>query len=254
LKDGLNYLVTEVGWEHIDADLINYLCKQAANPAFSDLADAFVDNENLYVAFVMHRGVSLDILLENEYTSPQERAELLKRVIERVVLQDMPAFFAAECLTPENIYVTRELDISFKYKLDNVYAYTSRDIDDVQDILSKTISLLFQEELSKEVAPPIKKLAKALKDHKFASYLDVFAAVNSAINEFFSSGEDFKMPKTLPFRLWDTLKKGFRPLKAIVMILVVLAVLAYLVYTVMGTMAEPEPASALTHIGTLELR
>ena len=248
------YIVLEIPTDELDAGAIDFLYRQTMNQTFSDLADCFVDRKTFYVAFVMHEGQPLANILRSEKMSLAERLFILRKMVERTVLQNAPCFFQMQCLRAENVFVTRDLDTTFLYGIDGVKAYADIKMRHVQLAFHDTVELVFREELKTEVLPPIKDFLRSLKTDEYADCLALFRQLMlTGIAIMRIEGPELEKPKTLPFRIWERLKKGFKPLKRVFAIIILVAVFSYMIFTFKEASGNSAPTKAISHIGTLEI-
>ena len=254
LADGKQYLVTAAHAHELDAGTVDFLYKQTANPTFSDLADCFVDRGRMYLAFRMYTGQPLREIMDTELLTLSERLNIMRRILEYAVLQSMSSYFLCRCLDTERIFFTRAAEISFKYQIDDLVNYGSYSMKHVRKALLGVTIELFQEELKKEVAPPIKEFVDALQAQDDGTCLELYRSFSIAAGEVLKiKTTELETPKTKPFRIWDKLKKGIKPVKRIIAAAVLIFVLVYMILTYRDARKKPEAVSVISKIGTLDI-
>ena len=252
--DGKRYLAVPVDDSELDAAAIDFLYRQTSNPVFSDLADCFVDRKTFFVTFKMHEGAALGELLSGEDMSLEERLYLLRKILECAILQKTPHYFLARCLSAENIFSTHDFSVSFRYDLRNLKKHADGTMRQVQLALRTTVALVFSEELKKEVIPPVKSFIASLETEEYADCMEIYKQLSlTALAVMRIERAELQKPKTLPFRIWERLQKGFKPLKRILAAAILVAVLGYMIMTFQAAGKDSGPAKTITKIGTMEI-
>lgn len=233
---------------------MEFLYTQVRRKEFSDLKECFVSEERLYLVFACGRGRKLSEQLDSERLSLKERLLIGKNIMERMVLLSMPASFQTWCLRPERIRISASLDVTFEYVLEDLGAYESYGIKEVQTALARIIALLFEEELKRQVLSEAEDLIGRLRTGSFRSYVECYGAYLDFYRQAETSGKEQAVPGTWPFRLWERLKGLFKPLKRLAVLAMLLLALLYMIETLVRSM-EPAPVETVfEQIGTLDIR
>lgn len=254
VRDRERYLVIRLKDQKLVTDTVEFLYGQVENKAFKDLEQCFVFEECLHLAFLYHRGESLEDKLQGEHIGLRERLELEKKILEKMVLLSMPSYFQCRCLRPGNIYVTRSLEVTFAYSVEDLEHYGVYTIRDVQDELCRVTEALFRDELKKEVIDPAEEFLAFLRQEEREDYLEIYRRYLEVYQQVLGLAEkDMEMPNTWIFRIWDRIKKQFAPLKRIIVVAILLLGLGCLIWTIGDAMKPAAPAVIMTQIGTEEL-
>ena len=233
------------------AKSVEFLYDQVAKESFSDLMECFVFQEHLHLVFRFHQGERLEEMIRSRLLSLEERLQIAKKILEKMVLQEMHCYFQSHCLRLENIYVTRSLDISFDYTIEELSRWSQFTMRDVQDRLIALIEFLFEEELKKEVLDPLKEYIAFLKKETYGTYLELYDQFQQVRQQVLGiSKKEMEIPKTWSFRLWDRIKKRFPMIKRTITLTVLVLGLILLVWSIGKTLEPSGSVQVITQIGT----
>lgn len=247
-------LLVRIKDQRLISAAVEFLYEQAANQAFTDFQDCFVNGEALALVFACPKGQELEEKLKGEYSSLNERLEIVKKTLERLILLDMPCFFACRSLEASNLFVTRSLDISFRYDLEGIENNRAYSMKDVQACFKETAKLVFKEELKKEVIPPMEVFLELLSQKEYSGYLELYRSFLFTEEQVLAlSKQELEIPKTWLFRLWDRIKKWLKSLKRILVVGVLLAGLLYMLWTLDRLSKPAASAKVVNQIGTLKI-
>lgn len=242
-----------------DPDLIRscvgFFYEQAENRDFTDFEECAVDGEDLLVFFAYPKGQPLEKKLSAEYMGMEERLAIVKNILEKWILQDMPAYFAARSLRIGGIWVERSLAVTFLYDITGAERGMEFGMAEVSASLYNLLDRMFSEELKKETVPELKKFRKELQENIFSDYVQLyrrFQEVQTALMNL--SEESLVMPKTWIFRVWDRVKKTIRPFKKLVAWMLLVAALVYMMWTIRTSSNPAASMEVLEQIGTLDIR
>ncbi|WP_130861753.1 hypothetical protein [Bacilliculturomica massiliensis] len=248
------FLIIRLRDQRLVAENMVFLYEQVESERFTDLPECFVFEENLHLVFRCYQGEALEEKLQGEYTGLRERLELGLGLLEKMVLQSMPCYFQSRCLRPENIYVTRSLEVFFRYSVDDLEHHGDYTMEDVSLGLSRIMEELFREELKKQVLEPMEEFLDLLRDEPCEDYMELYRRYRTVYRQILELSEDeIGMPKTWIFRMWERIKKLFPAVKRAAVVAILLFGLGCLIWTI-GDAAKPaKPASIITQIGTEEI-
>lgn len=234
--------------------VVEFLYEQVANEAFTDFQDCFISEETLLLVFSNYEGRELEQKLGKESCSFHERLEIVKKILERLILLDMPCYFASRCLQMENIFITPSLDISFRYQITDIEHNRDYSMKQVQNRLQEIIKFVFREELRKEVIEPLEVFLKVLAQQTFDHYLELYQGFLSVREKSLAiSEQDLTIPRTRLFRIWDKLKALFKPLKRIMVLAVLIGCFLYMLWTIEEKSRPALSANVVDQIGTLKI-
>ncbi len=246
-----------IALKHMDliASVIEFLYEQASNPAFTDFHDCFVSSQRLHLVFVYHRGEPLTGILSREYSGLQERLGILQNILERIILLDMPCYFASQCLNAPDIYLSRSLDVSFGYHTGDLLHCRDYTMRQVQSSLHLLVETLFEKELGKEVAPPVSAFLEALENTLYHSSLELyqsFLVMRQALLDL--ANQDMETPRTWSFRLWERIRRCFKPMKRLFVLAVLIIGLVYMLWNLREVSQPAASSRVMEQIGTLKIR
>lgn len=242
----------------MDLDLIygsaGFLYEQAGNRNFTDFEECTVDEQDLLAIFTYPQGQILEEKLSGEYTGIAERLDIVRNILERFILQNVPAYFAARCMRPGGVWIKRSGEVSFLYDVTGAERGTDFGIREVSAALCSLQERLFSEELKRETVPELKKFLMELQEDSFSDYMELyrrFQEVRQALLEL--SQETLTMPKTWIFRAWDRVKSFFKPVKKLAAVVLLVVVLVYMMWTIQTASQPAVSMDLLEKIGTLDI-
>lgn len=233
---------------------VEFLMKQKENFYFTDFIDCFTGNEFLYIVMKYARGISLEEKLKNESCSRVERLAMGRALLEHILVLKIPDYFLQDALSTDLIVFVHGMELAFRYELAFIHEYETFDFARVQEKLYKIFQLLLEEELKKETLAEAMNFCLKLKNAEFETCLEVYTAYRQVIKQAEAmSEEDFKLPKTLPFRLWERIK-GYLPLiKRMCAIALMMAAIVFLIYTCRKSLQDGREKKSFDSIGTLQI-
>jgi len=248
------YTVLRIKDKDIIAELMVYM-NQTIKDTFVDFKERFVFEGDLCLAFQYHRGSSLSAKLKHEYCSLNERMTMGKKILDRIVLLDMPLYFLKNCLSGERIIVRPGLDISFNYVPSDILHFAEVDDREVFTAFTAIFDLLFADELTKQSAPPINNFYAELHREQHFDSIELYKQYAQMCREVeIIPEEEINKPKSKWFLLWERVKKKFGTFKKILGVLLLILSVVYLAYTI-GDAANPTITQVqhFEFIGTLEI-
>lgn len=253
-KDRSRCSVIRIRDHRLLANSMEFLYAQVERESFSDLTECFIFQENLHLVFRYPQGERLGEMVGSRFLSLEERLEIAKKILEKMVLLDMHCYFQSHCLTPERIHVTRSLDISFDYTMEDLHIWSQFTMADVQNRLIRLMEFLFGEELKKEVLDPIKEYNSFLKKETRGTYLELYDRFLQVCQQISAiSKKEMEIPKTWSFRLWDRIKKRFPMIKRIIVLAVLVLGLILLIWSIGAALEPSKTAYVIKQIGTERL-
>lgn len=254
-SDGKCYTVIRIKDRDWITKTMEFLIREMENKSFTDLSSCFTEEEYFHVVLSYTEGISLQEKLGNEICSLEERLEIGRHLLERIMLLDMSDYFLQECLNLEHIVVLPDLDIAFTYELNTVFQYDKYDFTQVRHGLLQVMGILFEDELKKKILPPLNHFQDMLRKAEWKDTLEIFRQYRKMCQEVFSMApEEMELPKTWVFRVWERLRRFIAPLKKILALLLFLLAVLYLIHTVQKSVETSAEKKVFDSIGTLEIR
>ena len=230
--------------------LTGWLTDTINKSAFTDYIEHFIFDDKLCIVMKYKEGISLSTKLETESLPFKERLELGRRILERIVLQDIPDYFLAKCFTPDCIIISSDMTVNFNYPIfDITVDRTANGRKNIEPVLR----LLFAKELEKKVPDLLMDFFKRLPELTEERMIDLYSEYYSLMLKLDNYEENSEQPKTIWFKIWDAIKKVFRVLKKILIIVLILASIGYLIYTIMDPNKDQNSKGHFSSIGTLEI-
>lgn len=159
----------------IDGQTIAFLSEQTKNKPFTDFVDYLNDFDNLYVFMQYHEHQTLKDRLALEVCTLAERVEIAKRLLEKIIVLNIPPYFSRGALDVEHIQVSRAGEIFFDYNMQDLQkAHRAKEGQSLRN-LAALFEILFQKELDREIMPELETLIYAMKYGQITQVTDVFA-------------------------------------------------------------------------------
>lgn len=236
------------------AKTVEFLTREAASRVFTDFKGYFVSGEYFCIVLAYHDGESLKNRLERENCTLEERLEIGSRILEKIVLLNMPAFFLCDSLKPAQITVSRSLDVEFNYELHDVENYRTYEFPLAKSQFADIMELLFRDELKRRMIPPLTQYYRELEKESMETCMDLYRGYQEMREKIqIMPAEELKKPKTWLFLMWEKLKKIGKPLKHLLAAFLLAAAVFYLMYTVKQAQSAGESQKVFQYIGTLKL-
>jgi len=236
-------------------ELMVYMNTSINRETFVDYLEHFVFESDLYIVLKYYRGVSLEEKLNNEYCLLRERMMIGKKILDGIVLLDMPLYFLKNCLTGKRIIVKPGFDVSFNYVPEDIRDYAAADDKAVLERFGAIINMLFADELEKKSAPPINQFYSGLKKEQYFDIIDLYKQYAQMCREVeLIPEEEIRKPKSKWFRLWERAKKILKVLKRILGAMLLIFAVIYLAYTIDESINPTiNKTNHFEFIGTLEV-
>ncbi len=250
-SDNELYTVIRVLNKEMTEKILDFICSQARNRSFSDLAGHFVADGDFYVVFAHAQGINLYDKLAQRCTI-EERMVLGRRILERIVLQGQPYYFVCQCLEPDNILVTDALDISFNYTLEGVEQYSLYTGADAVSYVYSLMLLLFAKEIKKNNTPPLALYFEELEAQDGFDSMEQYRRYNELCEQIRAiPKEELEVSKGLWYRIKQLIKKLHDGLKKVLLPTVFIGVFIYMLYNIYMAFQDKGQAHHFDLIGTV---
>ena len=252
-EDNQLYTIIRIKDKRMIKKIIEFICEQKNNTKFSDFIETFACKEEFYSVFTYSRGMSLEKRLK-QICSLEERMEIGKRLLERMVLYELPFYFQCQCLKMENIIVTDALEVRFQYTLDKVEDYDSCTNQTASAYLYLALKSLFVKELKNNVIDPMKEFLKDVQRNEKMNYLEIYQAYCSVCEEIKKiPKEEMQTPKHMLFRFWEKVKNCRKVIKGAMMTFIFIGVLIYMLYSIYMSLQVKGYEKHFETIGTVQI-
>lgn len=248
------YTVIRVRNKKITAQILGFICEQAHNKKFVDLKEQFTADGDLHVVFACEEGTPLLRKLE-QGCSIEERMEIGRRVLERIVLLGQPYYFICRCLDPEQIYVTDALAVSFRYTLEQAERYGSYTGAMAAEALERLMRLLFADELRRAAPVPLEEYFAWLQGMEQFDGMEQYRRYELACAEIKKQGQGArKEKKGFLYRLGQLAGSLHKLVKRWLLPLIFAGVFLYMAYNIYLSFQSNGYVDHFQEIGTVEMK
>lgn len=252
-EDQRLYNIIRVKNQKATAKIIEFISAQKSNKKFSDFVDEFVYQGDLHAVFTYTEGTNLQRKLEEPCTL-EERMEIGKRLLERMVLLEQPYYFQCQCLCPENIIVTGSLDVQFWYTFKDIEKYDAYVGQQAAAYLYRAVKLLFAPELQKHVLDPMAAFLKQMQEEKHLDYMVQYQKYCTVCEEIKKiPQEEMELPKNFLYHVWNFVKSIRGLIKRTMLAIIFICVFIYMIYCIYRSFQVKGYVWHFESIGTMQL-
>ena len=253
--DGRVYRIVRIPLNEVDTGLIRYLSDIFLAGRFKELKQ--YANEDGYLQVVTDCGAqkakTMKELLPGDTLSLKARLSMGEKLLERLILSDVPDFFAQGAMDTEHIFCTDAMDISFAFDLENLKNFRDAENAEVHRRIRKVLNELFAKELKDERIPELKPFLDRISQNEFPGNMALYQAYQPLAAELALRDEGAMEGKSLPFRIWEKIKAFFRFLRSMFFVVVILIAIAYLVLSIINFVSPPKQRDVYKSVGDLEI-
>lgn len=226
---------------------------QLKNKKFSDLVDCFSQDNVFYAMFKHYEEPLLFDKLDDKY-STLERSEIVKNIIEKIVMLSMPYSMQTDILNGNSITISDTLEVHFKYNLKEISNYDSLDFKTLQGSLSRVVEAILHSECESGNYSLLTEYCKTLNLQGYTQPIELYSKYVAVYNQLKETTADNTKPnKWLVF--WDRIKHILKLVKPCILCLIVFSALAYLIYMVLGyNDKDTSQYGTYKTIGTLNIK
>lgn len=252
-EDNQLYTIIQLKDKKITASVLEFLCDQKRNAKFSDYVEYFVYKEDLHVVFRSTKGMTLEKHLQQICTL-EERMEIGKKLLEKLVIFQLPSYFLCQCLEPQHIFVTDSLEVMFDYTLDRLGEYDSFTFKQAEAYLYRVLKSLFRKELKNKVIVPMESFLNELQNYDEFDCLDIYKSYCVACDEIRKiPEEELFVSGNWTFRFWEKVKRFCKVIRGSILLLLFLGVFIYMVYSIWNSFQIKGYQKNYHAIGTVEI-
>lgn len=247
------YTVARVKDRELIRQLIPLTNRKNALYTFQDLHDSFNADGNYYILFHHARGQTLQQAMQENAYHLKERLLLMKNILSRIFILNMPDCFLYEALRKDSIVVDEAMGVRFNYFFTEVDYYGQVGERHCLRRICDLVQELFCREAVEKSAPELEEFVRNLEKERFESIWDCYAAFDSLYDRLRQKSEDHGLrPRRIWWRAWDWLKEKAAVIKATLAVALILAAGAYLLFHLPNPVLS-EDGIAFQKIGTLEI-
>lgn len=240
--------VTQQDRDSVTGEEVKFLLEQTKNPTFVDFCDYITTPDYLQILMKYETSMTLEEKLQIENCNLVERLEIMKHILERIMILNMPSYFLHSAITPQGILISRSLDIAFDYDLKTIAGFKEITFQDVEVKFAHIFRILFSEEIKLKAIKELENLVYGLEHGEFEQFEDIYGAFRT-IYKLYVNNPVIK-PQTRQFKWWEKIKSLSRFLGILTKIAVFGVAIVYLILSIQNFTAEPDVNQNFTQIGT----
>ncbi len=252
--DGKMYRIVRIPLQDVETGLVQYLTDLYGQGLFRELVQ--FANEEGYLNVVTDCGKMKSLALSEklkEQLPLKERALMGEKLLERLILSNVPAYFAQSALDTDHVRYTDAGECSLVFELENLLHYadarTSAEVLSLRNVLDA----LFEKELKDEKLPELTELLQGMAQGEYPGVMEVYQKYKPLASEMAQLDETTLPAMSLPYRIWERIKKVFGWLKNLFFLLVILIAAAYLVMSIRDFMAPTVQKDVYQSVGDIEI-
>jgi len=235
--------------------IIPRLTDADAISAFSDFIEHFIFEDLLCIVMKYTQGISLRDKIGTESLSLSEKLELARRILERMILQEVPDYFLMKCCTPETVIVDSDMTLHFNYPIEDIENADACTREDAMKQVAGLLRFIFAKEAadysSAEVSAFLDDLPALTQS---CDLIGLYSAYHTMMMTAVSGEAKTAAENSVWFTLWEKIKKLGAVLKKVLTVLLLLAAAAYLIFSI-GKIKESGTRHVnFERIGTVEIK
>ena len=253
--DGKEYRIVRIPLEEAKPGLVRWLSANYRKGNFRELTQYANEQGHLLVVADCgnRKARPLSELLREGAFSLRERLIMGKKLLERLILSDVPNYFALYAMDTDHVRFTEALDCCFTFELEHLPRFCEAEAEDVQRRLKNVLSELFREELKDGKIPEMQAFLDRISQREFPEMMDICRAYRPIAEELSGKDEETLDNQSLPFRVWETIKRIAAFLRRILFLVVFAIAIAYLVLSIRDFLAPAQQADTYKSIGNLTI-
>ena len=253
--DGRFCRIVRIPLPEVDTGLIRYLSDIYKAGSFRELVQ--YANEGGYMQVVLDCGAqkarTLKEILEEGGLTLKARLNMGEKLLERLILSDVPDFFALGAMDTDHVCFTEVNDCSFVFELANLKNFEKADTAKVHRKLRFVLDELFAKELKDERVPELRPFLDRISQLEFPTNMALYQAYEPLAAELALRDEDSMEGMSLPYRIWEKIKAAVRFLHSMFFVVVILIAIAYLVLSIRNFVAPPAHKDVYKSVGDLQI-
>lgn len=253
-SSGAKYRIIRIMDKKLIYELLPFFAEQKSNTAFTDYCGCFSKDGFLNLVFTHSDYTGLFDKLKNELCPLRERIEIGKKLLEHIIMQNVPDFILYDALAADNVTVSNALDIKFNYRLESALQHASIGIDDVRDRLKIIYERLFDYEIQRMASAEIDDFLNDLGKTRFGNYFEIYKRYEQLYDKLLAGELAAAVrPNTFLFRLWARIKRLIKYVRPAISFVLMALMVAYLLYTILHREVDAAKVFNYQQIGTVEI-
>lgn len=229
------------------------LLKKEITGNFEDYKGSFLWQDNLIMVFLRREGISLSQWLKADRRSLSQRLEVGKRLLERLLLLNMPEYLLVSILNETCILVTEASQVVIRYEPVEAISKDQKPEKELGTLFYQIFLRLFQKEAAGQTEHEIPVFLKQMQKEPYQDIFHIYQCYDRL-----QDGLTGKADRDQPPLLWkerlillgERIKQIGEPLLVPVLLAVGMAVL---IYGICCPAAEEKEEFRFERIGTLEI-
>lgn len=222
---------------------------------FVDFKESFLWKEGLVMAFYRRAGMPIHTWLTKEQVSLSVRLEVGKRLLERLLLLNMPEYLLCGVLNEDCVLVTEAMEITINYEPGELIWKESEFPKRIRNGFYQIFSLLFQKEEQEQSCPEIHEYMEQLR---LEPYQDIFHLYQTydRMQELLMKREDVDdlKPRTWLYRLQALAATLLQIGQKLMVPVIIMIGMILMIYLICNPAQEEIEDRSIEQIGTLHIR
>lgn len=231
-------------------ELVGWLTKNVDPAVFTDYIEHFMFEDTLCIVMKYTQGITLADKSDTEAAPLRERLELCRRILERMVLLDIPDYFLEKCFDTHNIIVSSDLTVSFNYPIEDITG--SKDCAPMKTA-EKFLRQMFAREIERKVPDELIKFFGEFSELAGSNVIELYSRYYLMMTTFIEREAGDEEPKSIWYRIWDKVMKIWKKLKKVLIFVLLAAAVFYLVFTIQTSGSSKKKQANFDSIGTLTI-
>ena len=167
-----------------------FLERKIIEAEFQDYKECFWSDGAFYIVFTYSQEPTLRDKLNKEDYTVREKAEIIRRLLEQLLLRNPHPYFMMGALNPDMITVADSLDVSWNYHLDEAEPFDCCTMETVCRALEYIIRFLFEKEMDRKQYPLLENYLVRLAEGNMPAYLELYLEFLSVYESLCEEAQD----------------------------------------------------------------
>ena len=249
------FRIVRIPHADVTPKLLRYLADIEVEGSFRELCEYASEGDFLCIVMDCGSGSAMPLSerLVEEEPKIREKLEYVYKLVERLILSNVPAYFAAAALTSARVKFTPALDCSFDFDVHDILDYESYGMNDVCTSLADVMMDVFDVELRWNSMPELNEFVKNLQLRRYSDYLDIFGDFKEIAQKYSDSDDADAESNSFPFRLWDVIKSFASQLRNLSALLLLILAVIYLVISIRNHLKPTAAQDVYSSIGDMQI-
>lgn len=237
-------------------DVIMRLTDAQSIEAFTDYREHFMYDDVLCVVMRYSQGITLQDRIDTEFFTLTEKLELARRVLERMILQEIPDYFLKRCASADSIVADSDMTLHFNYSIEDMEKLPPCTHREAMEQVAELLRNIFARESENYVSAELSSFLAGLDDMAAdeCTMIELYGAYYEMMNRVQAGDGKSEGETSIWHKLWEKIKKYAHVLwKLLTVLLLVLAAL-YLIFTIGDARESGNRHRNFDRIGTVDIK